>query len=124
LVRWIVPGPFAARLAYLAGRLVKRDPANADVDGTWMTATSARTASPRSSAASAPDVRMAVIGAGPHGLSMAAHAHDAEVSVFGEPMEFWRTRMPTGMMLRSAPRASSIGHPSRTLTIERWGEAE
>jgi predicted ATP-grasp superfamily ATP-dependent carboligase len=126
------PGPFAARLAYLARRMasgrrgeeVKPGGAGADREGAPMTATAARAAGHGPSSNGAPDVRVAVIGAGPHGLGVAAHLNGADVIVFGEPMEFWRTRMPTGMMLRSAPRASSIGHPGRDLTIQRWGETE
>jgi len=45
-----------------------------------------------------------IIGAGPFGLALAAHAaHDGiEHIVVGKPMEFWRKHMPEGMFLRSA----------------------
>ena len=45
----------------------------------------------------------AVIGAGPYGLSVAAHLDHAGFAtrVFGEPMDFWRQNMPKGMVLRS-----------------------
>ena len=46
-----------------------------------------------------------VIGAGPYGLSVAAHAkdHGIQTVVLGRPMEFWRKHMPEGMFLRSGP---------------------
>lgn len=44
-----------------------------------------------------------VIGAGPYGLSTAAHAkrHGIDPLVVGEPMGFWRRNMPERMLLRS-----------------------
>ncbi|MFJ9414832.1 NAD(P)-binding domain-containing protein [Streptomyces sp. NPDC101227] len=56
---------------------------------------------------------VAVIGAGPYGLSTAAHlkACGLPVRVFGEPMVSWRTQMPMGMLLKSTPRASGIDVP-------------
>ena len=49
------------------------------------------------------DTDVAIIGAGPYGLSIAAHLCDAGVPflIFGEPMKNWRTRMPKGMHLKS-----------------------
>jgi len=54
--------------------------------------------------------QVAIIGAGPYGLSTAAHLHarKVETRIFGEPMEFWKRQMPRGMFLRSAPSASSL----------------
>jgi cation diffusion facilitator CzcD-associated flavoprotein CzcO len=71
-------------------------------------------------------IDVAVIGAGPYGLSAVAHLRSAgiETAVFGEVMESWRQNMPVGMLLRSTPRASSISDPSRALTLERFGAAE
>ncbi len=45
-----------------------------------------------------------VIGAGPFGLSLAAHARalGLETVVVGKPMGFWKDNMPQGMVLRSA----------------------
>ncbi|MFP3988597.1 FAD-dependent oxidoreductase [Streptomyces sp. E11-3] len=56
---------------------------------------------------------VAVIGAGPYGLSTAAHlrARGLPVRVFGEPMASWRSHMPAGMVLKSTPVASSIDAP-------------
>jgi len=44
-----------------------------------------------------------VIGAGPFGLAVAAHAKASGIGVrvVGEPMAFWRHSMPRGMLLRS-----------------------
>jgi FAD-dependent urate hydroxylase len=44
-----------------------------------------------------------VIGAGPYGLAIAAHAKRCgiDVLVTGEPMAFWKRNMPAGMLLRS-----------------------
>lgn len=44
-----------------------------------------------------------VIGAGPYGLAVAAHAKlsGIGVTVVGEPMAFWKHNMPAGMLLRS-----------------------
>ena len=52
---------------------------------------------------SKPEFEIAVIGAGPYGLSIAAHMADANIStrVFGDTMSFWRN-MPKGMKLRSS----------------------
>ena len=45
-----------------------------------------------------------IIGAGPFGLAVAAHASHLGIEhvVVGKPMEFWRKNMPAGMYLRSA----------------------
>ena len=44
-----------------------------------------------------------IVGAGPFGLAMAAHARHLGIDhvVAGEPMQFWRAHMPDGMYLRS-----------------------
>jgi FAD-dependent urate hydroxylase len=56
---------------------------------------------------------VAVIGAGPYGLSVAAHLRHAGIStrVFGEPMSFWREHMPKGMRIRSPERATDLSSP-------------
>ncbi|MGW1988774.1 FAD-dependent oxidoreductase [Embleya sp. NPDC001921] len=56
---------------------------------------------------------VAIVGAGPYGLSLAAHLRRLGVTtrVFGEPMESWRRHMPAGMLLKSRPDASSISAP-------------
>jgi choline dehydrogenase-like flavoprotein len=74
-------------------------------------------ARPRDAAASCDVV---VVGAGPYGLSAAAHlrARDRlDVRIFGDPMSFWQG-MPRGMLLRSRWEASHIAHASGSLTLD------
>ncbi len=72
-----------------------------------------------------PDVEVAVIGAGPYGLSAGAHlkAKGFRVRVFGEPMEFWAEKMPEGMLLRSPRIASNISDPDSAFTLDAYEEA-
>jgi FAD-dependent urate hydroxylase len=66
---------------------------------------------------------VAIIGAGPYGLAAASHLRQIKglsVSIFGEPMRFWRTAMPAGMLLRSSWSASHIADPSDTLTLDAY----
>src|ERR1700694_3404498 len=71
------------------------------------------------------DCQIAIIGAGPYGLSAAAHLKDKEVSVrvFGRPMEFWAEKMPAGMLLRSPRIASNISDPSHRSTLDAFENA-
>src|SRR5438105_985386 len=66
-----------------------------------------------------------IIGAGPYGLSAAAHTRSAgfETRVFGRPMEFWQKHMPAGMLLRSSWEASRISDARRALTLEAYEDA-
>jgi cation diffusion facilitator CzcD-associated flavoprotein CzcO len=66
------------------------------------------------------DCEVAVIGAGPYGLAVAAHLKAAEIEtlVFGEPMAFWRHSMPRGMRLQSHWDASHIGDPQRKFPLD------
>ena len=70
-------------------------------------------------------VEVAIVGAGPYGLSSAAFLRDAGVGVqvFGEPMGYWHEHMPRGMLLRSRWRSSHIADPGRSLTLDAY-EAE
>lgn len=63
-----------------------------------------------------------VVGAGPYGLSVAAHLRQAglRAHVFGEPMAFWRKNMPRGMILRSPWRATHISDPKRILSLDAY----
>ncbi len=66
---------------------------------------------------------VAVVGAGPYGLSAAAHLRTIkglEVRVFGEPMSFWSCNMPVGMFLRSNWTATQIACPHGDLTLEAF----
>jgi cation diffusion facilitator CzcD-associated flavoprotein CzcO len=69
------------------------------------------------------DCDVAIVGAGPYGLSTAAHltaADGLDVRVFGEPMTFWERKMPQGMFLRSPWPASNLSDPQRASTIDRY----
>ena len=65
---------------------------------------------------------IAIIGAGPYGLSLAAHlkAQGQDFRIFGEPMVMWRNRMPKGMRLKSEGFASSLYDPGATFTLARY----
>ena len=73
-------------------------------------------------------VDVAIVGAGPYGLSLAAHLRAAGVPhrVFGEPMALWRSHMPAGMFLKSQGFASNLSspRPGRTLAdfCQRTGQ--
>ncbi|MBV9572933.1 MAG: NAD(P)/FAD-dependent oxidoreductase [Acidobacteriales bacterium] len=65
---------------------------------------------------------VAIIGAGPYGLSAAAHLKSKGIAacVFGEPMSFWANQMPLGMLLRSPRVASNLSDPGRAFTLEAY----
>ncbi|TXS56656.1 NAD(P)-binding domain-containing protein [Streptomyces sp. t39] len=68
---------------------------------------------------------LAVIGAGPYGLSVAAHAAAAgiDVRVFGRVMDSWRHHMPEGMYLKSEPWSSNLSHPGGEHTLGEYAVA-
>jgi hypothetical protein len=68
------------------------------------------------------DCEVAVIGAGPYGLSLGAHLNSAGIDtrVFGKPMSFWRDHMPKGMKLRSPWPATHIADPDNLLTLDAY----
>jgi cation diffusion facilitator CzcD-associated flavoprotein CzcO len=65
---------------------------------------------------------IAIIGAGPYGLSIAAHLSKAKVNfrVFGTPMQSWRQQMPKGMLLKSDGFASSLYDPESAFTLRHY----
>jgi cation diffusion facilitator CzcD-associated flavoprotein CzcO len=69
-------------------------------------------------------VEVLVVGAGPYGLAATAHlrAEGVGALVFGEPMSFWRDKMPSGMLLRSPWQASHIADPGHKLTLDAFRE--
>lgn len=62
---------------------------------------------------------VAIIGAGPYGLSIAAHLKAAGICfrIFGRPMHTWITQMPKGMLLKSEGFASSLFDPASSFTL-------
>ncbi|MEW9582991.1 NAD(P)-binding domain-containing protein [Paraburkholderia sp. DGU8] len=64
----------------------------------------------------------AIIGAGPYGLSLAAHLKAAGVDhqLLGQPMLTWKNYMPPGMLLRSEAFASSLHAPRAGFTVEDY----
>jgi cation diffusion facilitator CzcD-associated flavoprotein CzcO len=65
---------------------------------------------------------VAIVGAGPYGLSIAAHlqAQGIKFRIFGEPMGFWAKHMPEGMHLKSEGFASSLCDPAGSLTLREY----
>ena len=64
-----------------------------------------------------PDI--AIIGAGPFGLSVAAYlrARGLAFRIFGSPMQTWLESMPRGMRLKSEGFASSLYDPQSSFTL-------
>jgi hypothetical protein len=65
---------------------------------------------------------VAVIGAGPYGLSIAAHLSESGIEnrVFGLTMNSWLEHMPSGMFLKSYGESSSLFDPRSELTLETF----
>jgi thioredoxin reductase len=65
---------------------------------------------------------VAVIGAGPYGLSCSAYLRGRGVEhiVFGSPMAAWRENMPAGMSLKSDGFASSLYDPDGRRTLRQY----
>ena len=65
---------------------------------------------------------VAIIGAGPYGLSIAAHlrAQGIDFRIFGTPLHSWRSQMPKGMFLKSEGFASNLYDPDSHFTLERF----
>ena len=60
-----------------------------------------------------------IIGAGPYGLSLAAHLRAAGVDfvIVGRPMDAWINHMPEGMLLKSDGFASNLYDPDAAFTL-------
>lgn len=65
---------------------------------------------------------VAIIGAGPYGLSLAAHLRETGLSfrIFGEPLNTWRKHMPEGMFLKSDGFASNLSAPVPDGTLKSY----
>ncbi|HMH65754.1 MAG TPA: NAD(P)-binding domain-containing protein [Rhizomicrobium sp.] len=70
-------------------------------------------------------IETVIIGAGPYGLSLAAHlsAMGAPFRIFGKPLETWRAHVPKGMLLKSDGFASNLSSPDPDSTLKVWCEA-
>jgi hypothetical protein len=64
----------------------------------------------------------AIVGAGPYGLSLAAHLRHRGLpyEMFGRPMRSWAEFMPKGMLLKSEGFASNLWDPQRAFTLEAY----
>jgi thioredoxin reductase len=67
-------------------------------------------------------LEVAIVGAGPYGLSIAAHlrARGIECGVFGSAMDVWQRHMPKGMLLKSDGFASNLSDPDRNFTLKHF----
>ncbi len=67
-------------------------------------------------------VDVAIIGAGPYGLSIAAHLAENGIDfrIFGRAMHTWRTSMPEGMVLKSEGNASNLYDPAGEMPLSRF----
>jgi thioredoxin reductase len=70
-------------------------------------------------------MQVAIIGAGPYGLSIAAHlrSRDVPYRIFGTPIDTWRRHMPAGMTLKSDGFASSLCAPHGEGTLAAYCES-
>ena len=65
---------------------------------------------------------VAIVGAGPYGLSTAAHLVERglRVAVFGKTLGLWRDHMPDGMLLRSHSWATNLSDPHGQYRFDRF----
>lgn len=67
-------------------------------------------------------INVAIVGAGPYGLSVAAHLRSCGIPfrIFGRVMDSWLDHMPEGMKLKSDGFASSIYDPESKFTLKKF----
>jgi Pyridine nucleotide-disulphide oxidoreductase len=67
-------------------------------------------------------IEVAIVGAGPYGLSIAAHLRGLGIPfrIFGRPMDSWVSHMPKGSCLKSDGFASNIYDPNSEFTLEKY----
>lgn len=65
-----------------------------------------------------------IIGAGPYGLSLAAHAvaNGLSYRLLGYPMDFWKNQMPQNMFIRTPHEYVNFSDPDGTFTLKRFSE--
>ena len=63
-----------------------------------------------------------IVGAGPYGLAVAKKLHSAGWTprVFGEPLQFWMTQTPLGMLFRSPIEGTDIGDRGSPLSLRAY----
>ncbi len=63
-----------------------------------------------------------IIGAGPYGLSIAAHLrkHNVAFRILGKPMHSWLTNMPKGMLLKSAGFSTNLCDPDHSFPLRQF----
>jgi len=66
--------------------------------------------------------QIAIVGAGPYGLSLAAHLRELKIDhrIFGRPMSTWQEHMPKSMMLKSDGFASNLFDPADAFPIRDY----
>lgn len=67
-------------------------------------------------------IDVAILGAGPYGLSLASHLRrqGIELQIFGRPMHSWRAHMPAGMQLKSEGFASNLSDPDASFSLRQF----
>lgn len=65
---------------------------------------------------------VAIVGAGPYGLSLAAYlkAQNIDFRIFGKPLSTWRAHMPKDMLLKSEGFASNLDTPEDGGTLKAY----
>ncbi|MEH7246876.1 NAD(P)-binding domain-containing protein [Neobacillus niacini] len=65
---------------------------------------------------------LAIVGAGPYGISLAAHAAKAGLRyrVFGYPMDFWQFKMPPNMFIRTMLEYTNLSDPEERCTLKEF----
>jgi thioredoxin reductase len=65
---------------------------------------------------------VAIVGAGPYGLSIAAHLRTTGLTyrIVGSPMHFWQAQMPKGMLLKSEGFASNLFDPGKLFPLAQF----
>ncbi len=69
-----------------------------------------------------PMLETTIVGAGPYGLSLAAHFKRKGIPfrIFGRPMDSWLRHMPKGMLLKSDGFASTISDPDNSFSLKHF----
>ncbi|MBV9689023.1 MAG: NAD(P)-binding domain-containing protein [Ktedonobacteraceae bacterium] len=73
-----------------------------------------------------PQYDVVIVGAGPYGLSTAAHLQERglKFAIFGKPMGFWRDHMPKGMRMRSHWWATNLSTPHKHYRLEHYAQEQ